>query len=421
MINLLKNKGILIFLLILFLHVSLRFYELEKRSVFGWDQVINAWTAKDILIDHKLPLVGMQAKLNSGFYIGPLYSYINSLLYFFTKLDPIAAPIFAGLVSIFSYFVLFFVIKNIFSEKVALVAVFINTVAFYTISLDRIPWPVNFIVPLSSLILFSLYKIINGNVKYLLLLSLCLGLSLHVHFTSVFYFPIIILSLPFFPRNKKTLKYLFFSFPIFLILIFPIIIHEVVSKASSSKGVAVYLGTYSHGFHLRRFLQIAKDAFIEVDSILDLVSFMKITKYFLFPFFIFIYFREKFNKKKLIVCFLMVLWLLIPWISFSIYSGEISNYYFSITRPIILMVLSFLFISLFFNKWKSLRYIGILLLVLYAGVNVSHYLNLRQRGMEETRREALQIIKSGKKIKFAEGDPNSFFYFIYKQCDFCRK
>jgi len=69
----LKNRFLLILFLLLAVTAFLRFYQLDTRSPFGWDQVDNAWAVKNIIIDHRFPLVGMQAKLNSGIYIGPLY------------------------------------------------------------------------------------------------------------------------------------------------------------------------------------------------------------------------------------------------------------------------------------------------------------------------------------------------------------
>jgi len=126
-----KSRYLIIFLIILAVHSFFRFYQLDSRSPFGWDQVDNAWAAKDIIVDHKLPLVGMQAKLNTGFFIGPLYYYLIAPFYFLTNLDPIASGIFAGLTSVFTLSVIFMIVKRIFNEKVSLIACFIYYLYYF--------------------------------------------------------------------------------------------------------------------------------------------------------------------------------------------------------------------------------------------------------------------------------------------------
>src|SRR5581483_6758929 len=117
-----KRWQLLLLFSLLGIGFYLRIYGLENYSQFGWDQVDNAWAAKNILVDHKILLSGMVAKGNSGIYIGPLYYYVISIFYFFTSLDPIASIIFAALTSVFSAFVVFFVAKKLFSTRVAFVA-----------------------------------------------------------------------------------------------------------------------------------------------------------------------------------------------------------------------------------------------------------------------------------------------------------
>ena len=81
-----------------------------------------------------ISLVGMQAKLNSGIFIGPFYYYYIALFYFITNLDPIASGIAAGFTGIITFFVIYFVTKSLFSEKVAFIAVFLYTISYAVIS-----------------------------------------------------------------------------------------------------------------------------------------------------------------------------------------------------------------------------------------------------------------------------------------------
>ena len=181
-----KNKKLAVLLIIFIAHVFFRFYLLKERLNFNWDQVDNAWAARSIIVDHRFPLLGMVAKGNSGIYIGPLYYYLIAIVYWAFNLNPIASGVMAGLTSIFTFFVIFYVVKKLFSYNIALIAVGIHTVSYFLIVSDRSQWPVNLIAPISFLVFYALYNVLIGKAKYLLLLALAIGFSFHVHFTSVF-------------------------------------------------------------------------------------------------------------------------------------------------------------------------------------------------------------------------------------------
>lgn len=407
-----KNNLFFAIFCILFLFLLLtRFYELEKLSTFGFDQVDNAWVAKDIIVDHKFPLVGMQAKGNTGFYIGPYYYYFLVPFYFITNLDPIASGIVAGITAIFTFFVVYFVTRNIFNEKVALFALFITVFSSYILELDRVQWPVNFIVPFSFLFFFSLYKIVSGKVKYILLLTLVFGLSLHVHFTSVFYLIFCVFIVPFIPRNKLTLKYTLYSLPIMLFFIWPIVLNFAITNNESN--AASYLGTNYHGFHLRRFLQIVGEGLIEFNSILKLpyaifVSFVAVTSY------ITLILKSKMINRRILII-LSAIWILVPWVLFSTYSGELTNYYFSITRPVAIFVFAFLLYKIFSIRAFYLRSLLFVLLGFYVFDNVSHFLNTGPVGLQKHRKDVLEKIYRNEKIEFVMGDPQSYIYYLKEQ------
>lgn len=407
--------GIILFFIFL-VHIFSRFYDLE-RNLFGWDQVDNAWAAKNIIVDHKFPLLGIPAKGSGGFFLGPAYYYLVSIFYFFTNLDPIASGLLAGTISIITFFIYYFVVKKLFSEKVALIAVFINTISYYIIESDRIQWNVNFIVPVSLLIFYSLYNVLTGKIKYLLPLGVVLGFSLHVHFTSIFYLIIIILCLPFFPKNMQALKYSFFGILLFLVWLLPNIFAEFSTKKSNVSSIVNYLQTYYHGFHLRRFFQIIGDAFIEFESIFILKIF-KLLKFLFLPAFLHFYFSENKSKARFIFCYLAIVWFLVPWFTFSTYSGEISNYYFMINRPIIIIILSYLSLRLFENKIIIAKVGIICFWVYYLVTNTQYFVTEyfinanKEASLKESRKRVQKAIREGKVIEFSEGSADSYLYYV---------
>lgn len=406
-----SRKVLILFLLIFSFLVFLRFYQIEARNPFGWDQVDNAWAAKKIIVNHEMPLLGMVAKQNSGIFIGPAYYYLIAFFYWIFNLNPIASGVFAGITSIFTFLVLFYVSKKIFSVEAALIAVFINTVTFYGIAFDRLQWPVNFIPAISLTIFYSIYKIIVGEPKYLLLLALALGFSFHINFTSI-YFPIMVfLSLIFFPKTRETFKYALIALPIFFVWLIPSIIVFLQNQQYGS-GALQYGNSYYHGFHLRRVLQLTNDAFIQFEPFFTF-SILKPLKFVIVPLFIFVYLFKSLSKEKLALCYLVILWFIIPWFVLSTYSGEISDYYFSTNRFIALLIIAYLLNKIFlFNNWIP-KIILSCFLIYYAVFNIGKFLPYREGGIYERSIKVFKAIKEGREIGFYEGASEAYLYYYY--------
>lgn len=411
-ILLIKNnkKWLLLFVLFL-LSIFLRFYDIETKSPFGWDQLNNAWAAQKIIVNHDFPLLGFEGKGNSGIYIGPLYYYLISIAYFLTNLDPIASGIFAGITSIFTFFVLFYFTKKLFSFNIALIAVFINTVGFFGIMSDRIQGPINFIPSISLIIFYSLYQIMTGKPKYLLLLGFALGFSAHIHASSIYYPFIIILSLPFFPRTYEMVKNAVISFFVFVVFLIPNIIAFVQNLDHVSAGVT-YGQTYYHGFHLRRVLYLFNDALIQFEPILTFPV-LKPLKFIFIPLFIFVYLFKSISRKKILFCYLVILWFVVPWFVLSTYSGEISDYYFSTNRFIGIVIISYLLVRLIQLKNVVVIIIMSCFLLYYAVFNINKFLSLEEGGLKATRQGVLRAIKEGARIEFVEGSAQSYIYYYY--------
>lgn len=407
------NKILILFFLLLALSIFLRFYQLSERSHFGWDEVNNAWAANSIIVNHEFPLIGFQAKGNSGIYIGPYYYYLIAIIYYLTNLNPIASGIMAGLTSIFTFLTLFYISRKLFSANVALVAVFLNTVSLSAINFDRTQGPVNFIPSIALIIFLSLYKIITGNSKFILLLAFAFGFLLHIHVTAI-YFPIIILlCLPFFPRTKEMLKYVCLSIPIFLFFLFPSIIAFLQNARYASNAIS-YSNTYFHGFHLRRVMQLTNDAFIQFEPYFDYSSVIKYLKFVLLPLFMLLYVYRNISKDKLLFCYLVLLWFIVPWLVLSVYSGEISDYYFSANRFIALLVISYLISKVFQFRNVLVKITTISFLIFYMIFNLQKFfLSTVVDNLKDKTILVQQAIKEGKKIGFYEGAPESYLYYYY--------
>lgn len=398
-----KHKGIILLFFIFIIHIFLRFYQLESRFSFGYDQVDSAWAAKRIIDDHNFPVLGPSNKLGSGIFIGPLYYYLISIFYFFTNLDPVAAPIFAGATSIFSFFILFFITKKLFTFNTALLAVFINTVSNSGIEFDRMQWEINFIPGVALIGFYALYKIVKGEEKFLLLLGLASGLAINIHLTIAVFMPIItVLLLPFFPKTKKTIKYSLMAILLFFIFLSPLILANFQTKNDFSGNVFQYINEAFHGLHLTRVVQLTYSAMYEIESFFTF-SWLRNLSLITVPLFLIIYFFKKPSKKTLIFCYLVVLWFIVPWFVLSTYNGEITNYYFSTTRFVGLSIISYLVIELLKQKKLLITLFFVIFGVHYSISNLQKFFSFKGMGLISTKASVMQTIKEGKVVKYKEG------------------
>lgn len=405
----LKLKKIIIFLLIFLLFSFFRFYELEKRHQFSWDQVDNAWVSKNMVVDHKFPLAGMPIKQNSGLFLGPFYYYLIAFFYWIFNLDPIASPVLAGLTALFTFFVLFFVTKSLFGEKIAFVSALIYSVSFSYSSYDRIQWTVGFIPAASLLIFYSLYKIIKGETKYLLLLAFLMGFLMHLHFTVVYFFLIVFFVSPFL-KKKYNYKIIFSSILLFIAWILPILIYKM---SQNSNNVSFFMNNNYHGFHLRRFFQLLPDAFIEVTSLLEIIKF-KYVGFILFPLFLFLVLKKKIQN-HILFSYLFILWFFVPVLVLSLYKGEISNYYFSTTRLFSVIIISYLAIEIYQIGRFAGKFLIVSIFLYYFVFNLNLFLNYNPNGLLYFKNKAYKEVQEGKVNEFLYGSPDSYLHYYYNR------
>jgi len=241
---------------------------------------------------------------------------------------------------------------------------------------------------------------------------LAFGFSLHIHFTSIFYPIIFLLSLPSLPRNKEVLRYLFLSMVIlipFILPIFLIFVNNIHTFGTASS----YGNNYFHGLHLRRVIQLLPDSIIQFNTyfMLGMLQFLWI------PTFVFAYLYKKISRNRVILCYLMVLFYLVPLLVMSTYSGEISDYYFMINRFLSLIIISYFIYKIFvFRNILVLKVVVVLFLTVYSIYNINLFLQYKERNFIGMHRDnILREIKRGEYIEFREGVPESYLFFYYTE------
>ncbi len=408
--HLYKYRELFTIFIVFILFFSLRAYDMDNKYPFGWDQVDNAWAAQKIIVNHEFPLVGMVAKQNTGFFIGPIYYYVTAFFYWVTNFNPIASHYIALFTSTFTFFVIFFITKKIFYFRIALLACLINTVTAAGFSFDAVQWPVSFLPGISFIIFYFLYKLLKGEEKYVMFLAPIVGLGFNIHFTAIFFPIIMVLCFPFFPRTRKMLAYSLISIPLFIIWFIPNIVFQL-QNSSQLGNLFNYFNTYYHGLHLKRVLQLTGDALIQFDPFLFFPA-IKPFKILIIPIFLFVFLRKYLSKEKVILSYLTLVFFIAPWFVFAMYRGEISDYYFSINRLIALLIVSYLIAKLLFIKNLIAKIAVFIFIIYYSYLNLSIIINYKDGGALKKRFDKVRpYIKSGRKVEFQEGIPESYIYY----------
>ncbi|MDE2025855.1 MAG: glycosyltransferase family 39 protein [Patescibacteria group bacterium] len=406
-----QHRFTILFCFLLILQIFLRTYQLFERASFGWDQIDSAWAAKSILVDKQYFINGPVAKLNSGIYLGPLYFYLITPFYFFTNLDPIASPIFQAVLSVFSLFVIYFVTKKIFNSSVALVASAISIFSLSIMNADRIQSAFYLIVPISYLIFFALVSVVKGKTAYIPFLALFLGLSLQVDFISVFYPVIILLCLPFFPRNKQTLKYSGIGIVILLLLILPSLIGIFTKHTSSGSFAALFHSSY-HGVHLTRILQLFHDAFISFGEILQFNILAPFACLLPITFGI-VYYIKTPTKQTLIFFYIIGLFIFVPWLILSTYKGELTDYYFALPKDLAIAMLAFLTVYLVEKKNMIFKLIPILFWGIYVYTSLTTFFIPSKGNLLDYEKQAKIDFKNKTIIPFSKYNAEIYLYEVY--------
>src|SRR5882672_8531794 len=134
-----KNVS-LVFLLILFVGLYLRFYNIQYITHFGWDQGRDAWTILQIL-HGQLTLIGPRTGVGH-MHIGPVYYYLLAPFFYFSHLDPMASNYFNIICVIINFIILFIVTKKLYNNYAALFVSIVYAVNNKIIGIDQVPWNV---------------------------------------------------------------------------------------------------------------------------------------------------------------------------------------------------------------------------------------------------------------------------------------
>jgi len=227
------NKYSLLLLLILLLALILRAYRLSELMHFIGDQGWFYISARDMLLTGDIPLVGITSS-HVWLHQGAFWTYILALLFRIFNFNPFVPGYFIAIVDTLTIILVYIFASTLFLKKTALLSSFFYATSPAIVLAARMPYHTSLIPLFTILLLFSVYKWINGKVIYFPISILILGILYNFEIAT-FSLAGIILILLFFGYLKKEIwlkkifnkKILFLSFISGLIPLIPFIIYDL--------------------------------------------------------------------------------------------------------------------------------------------------------------------------------------------------
>jgi hypothetical protein len=400
--------------------IALRVVEVVNGNyLFGLDQGRDYLAAYNIIVNHKLTLIGAEAGSGvagiNGIFHGPGYFYLISLAYVLFHGDPIGAEMFMFLFGISALILSAWVGYKMLGRLGSVLFLFFTAVSPLIVSQSRFIWSSHPITVFVILALYFVYRIPDNPKRFAPLAVFVAGFTYNSQLgVSVPLTVSILLSIPFVFRIRDWKVYLYSLFALGLAFL-PMILFDIRHGFTDVRSALAYMssGTATNGsmFDAKR---LASHAFDYWNNFYNTFTFefgwipshmQRIMLYVTLPFVGLGLFLVRGKKEKRFVCFLL---LMIVW-----------DYYLTHTRIAYILLFAFAAVALWRARKTLFAVIGLavgmifLCTVLCGSVfrqYISYTLDIHDMGVYD------KIV--GKRLVIdtiyydAEGQPFSVFVFL---------
>lgn len=339
---LLVHRDWLTLLTISSLTIFSKTYNIDRRIGLSWDHARDAEVIWSILIERKLTLIGPQVVSDNAFFLGPLWYYLNLPFYILTGLDPIAGSLAVLTFALFTLIAVYFFVKNLAGRTAAIIASLI-----WAGLPDIIPWNPILVPFFVIIILYFAFKSLDGNKKSLIYTSLAIGLALQIHFQMIFFVPLLCLlfiSFTVFIRRIPVLT-LLLSLSVLLLTFLPQIIFDLRHGFLNFFGLLKLFGLNSgEGVREIFYLTQLSSVIPKFTSSHFFLASLPVPGYLVGPGLIVLsVIGNLLLKISRFKKFVLIFITLAPVSFFSLYNGNLSEYYFYVCSiPILIGFSNFL-------------------------------------------------------------------------------
>jgi hypothetical protein len=164
--------------------------------------------------------------------------------------------------------------------------------------------------------------------------------------------------------------------------------------------------------HLKRIIQVSDVAFLEQTLIWG-ASILNLLKFITIPIFTLMYYFQN-KKKSYPLIYLTVVWFVVPWFALSMFRGELTPYYFAITRYVAIALISYIiYRSVLYSK-KVFIPIFTITGILFLIVNMSQFFDYKTEGLSSIRQMAYKDFKDSRGNEFTYGAGKTYLYYFYE-------
>lgn len=431
--NLWTNR---VLLLILMLAAFLRFYKLGDLFHWTLDEEFWSYIPFNIASGYHIPLIGGHIS-GTGLYSGPLFVWLMAIVFFLTQGNPLGIAVFVSMLGVVTTALTYFVGKTLFNNKVGLIASLLSASSMLMTIYDRKYWNANPIPLLSLLTILSIYQISKGKLKWSYLLALVLSIAFHAHMTSGALLLLVIVAwfVLKLPIKEKTV---FYSIGLFFLMQLPLLLFELRHNFLNTRALLSFFSNAAKSTPLiPSFIQVGKlfsntaGRLVFMPTNLDIAKELTLCQdYALFrsqppiwavavALLSLIFIATKYKKTgfrllgiTVIVNFLGILWYRL--LAGSIwYPGQLSEYFFLPSFPIIFLGLSALAVKLL-EKTKVYRILVIIFIAILVLINVSALITATHSDSFTDKlqvvTQALRKVENSSFIFNIEGDDRCLIY-----------
>jgi hypothetical protein len=245
-------------ILFLLIFISAAVFRLTNLDLieFKADEAINLFLASRPLFGHHFPPGSTVSSI--GLLNPPLFNYLLFPIVVIST-DPKIVSFFIALINSLAICFFFQCISKVFGKQEALLSSILISFSPWAIIFSRKIWSQNLIIPLTTVLIFSLSKIIKEkNKKYWILYSFINLLIIQLHQSAIFFLTMLNFFLFIqFRKNKNIFHPLFISFGIILGLIplIPYLIYLIKNLPSDPRAFLVAKERFAPVFHPQLFLR----------------------------------------------------------------------------------------------------------------------------------------------------------------------
>lgn len=154
-----------LFIIIIFSAVFLLLYRLSELLIFSGDIGWFYLSARDILLGKGIPLVGITAS-HTWLHQGPFWTYMLAVALWFGQYNPLSGAYLAILFGLITIALVYLIGRQMLSKKIALIASALYATSPLALIHARMPYHISPIPLFTILYFFSIFKWIDGDKKY---------------------------------------------------------------------------------------------------------------------------------------------------------------------------------------------------------------------------------------------------------------